>query len=64
MDHIDAVHGLQDDEALFTHGRKDQAEEIEDHTEANAAYQANVANLVEAEKTTAMATDVWKTFST
>jgi len=55
---------LQDDEASFTNGRKDQAEETEDYTEANAAYQASVANLVEAKRTTAMATDVWKTFYT
>jgi len=69
-DHVDALDSevdglrkqLQDEEASLAQNRKDQAEEIADRTEANAAYQANVANLVEAEKTTAMATTVLKKF--
>jgi len=69
-DHIDALDSevdglrkqLREEEEALAQNRKDQAETIADRAEANAAYQANVANLVEAEKTTAKATAVLKKF--
>jgi len=60
---VDGLHKqLREEEASLAQNRKDQAEEIADRSEANAAYQSNVANLVQAEKTTAMATAVLKKF--
>jgi hypothetical protein len=69
-DHVDTLESqvdglykqLADEEAALAQNRKDQAETIADRSEANAAYQSNVANLVEAEKTTAKATAVLKKF--
>jgi len=53
---------LREEEESLAQNRKDQAEAIADRSEANAVYQGNVANLVAAEKTTAMATAVLRKF--
>merc|ERR1719231_1759424 len=43
---------LADENTKLTENRKDQADEIETRGLENAAYQANIVNLVNAEKTT------------
>jgi len=53
---------LRDEEQSLAQNRADQAETIADRSEANAAYQGNVANLVAAIKTTEMATAVLRKF--
>jgi len=53
---------LSDEEASLSQNRNDQAASIADRSEENAAYQANIANLVEAEKTVAKATKVLTKF--
>jgi hypothetical protein len=53
---------LRDEEESLAQNRKDQADSIADRSEENAAYQANIANLVEAAKTVAKATKVLTKF--
>jgi len=53
---------LSEEEASLAQNRKDQADSIADRSEENAAYQGNIANLVEAEKTVAKATKVLTKF--
>merc|ERR1719324_517078 len=53
---------LADENTKLTENRKDQADEIETRGLENAAYQANIVNLVNAEKTMDMALKVLKKF--
>merc|ERR1719217_1649477 len=53
---------LADENTKLTENRKDQADEIEDRGLENAAYQANIVNLVNAEKTLDKALKVLKKF--
>jgi hypothetical protein len=53
---------LREEEESLAQNRKDQADSIADRAEENAAYQANIANLVEAEKTTSKALKVLQKF--
>merc|ERR1719453_2978570 len=53
---------LRDEEATLAQNRQDQADSIADRAEENAAYQSNIANLVEAAKTVAKATKVLTKF--
>jgi len=53
---------LREEEASLAQNRKDQADSIADRSEENAAYQANIANLVEAQKTTEKAAKVLTKF--
>merc|ERR1719197_1979362 len=53
---------LSDENTKLTENRKDQADEIETRGLENAAYQANIVNLVNAEKTLDKALKVLKKF--
>jgi len=53
---------LADENTKLTENRKDQADEIETRGLENAAYQANIVNLVNAEKTLDKALKVLKKF--
>merc|ERR1719156_464317 len=53
---------LEDENTKLTQNRKDQADEIETRGLENAAYQANIVNLVNAEKTLDKALKVLKKF--
>merc|ERR1719446_811735 len=53
---------LADENTKLTENRKDQADEIEDRGLENAAYQANIVNLVKAEETLDKALKVLKKF--
>merc|ERR1719217_1761738 len=53
---------LADENTKLTENRKEQADEIEDRGLENAAYQANIVNLVNAEKTLDKALKVLKKF--
>merc|ERR1719197_1413538 len=53
---------LADENTKLTQNRKDQADEIETRGLENAAYQANIVNLVNAEKTLDKALKVLKKF--
>jgi len=53
---------LADENEKLTTNRKDQADEIETRGLENAAYQSNIVNLVNAEKTMDMALKVLKKF--
>merc|ERR1719217_1293932 len=53
---------LADENTKLKENRKDQADEIEDRGLENAAYQANIVNLVNAEKTLDKALKVLKKF--
>merc|ERR1719217_1921798 len=53
---------LADENTKLAENRKDQADEIEDRGLENAAYQANIVNLVKAEETLDKALKVLKKF--
>merc|ERR1712124_173550 len=53
---------LADENTKLTENRKDQADEIDTRGLENAAYQANIVNLVNAEKTLDKALKVLKKF--
>jgi len=53
---------MKDEEDSLAQNRKDQATSVSERAEENAAYQGNIANLVEGAKTVKMATAVLSKF--
>jgi hypothetical protein len=53
---------LREEQATLAQNRKDQADSIATRSEENAAYQANIANIVEATKNVEKSTNVLKKF--